>query len=542
VKTRSTGPPDRRHRRLQRLLRTAAIAAGVLVLLVAASSFLLDEPLRRTMERKVNQRLHGYTVRLHELDFQPVALAVVLRGLEIRQDSHPEPAVAIIPTLRASVQWKALFSGRLVADFVFHGPRLHVNLIQLRSEVRSDTALKDKGWQEAALAIFPLRINLLEVENGEITYIDEDPARPLRLTHWNFRANDIRNARPRAGEYPSPIQTEAAVFETGRAKLEGRANFLVQPSPGLLARFRVENVPLDRLRPVVSRANLLLQGGSLSAGGDFEFAPTARRVHLADVTVRGLRLDYVRTGEKSVPREPSGGIRKTSQRANDSRQSVRVDALNLLDCNFGLVNRGVDPPYRIFLDQADLRLSDFGTEAGARPGLARLTGRFMGSGKANATLRQRASRGSGQTFDLDVAVEDTDMTKMNQLLRAHGNFDVVKGTFSLFSEIRVDDGVVRGYVKPLFQDMEVYDRRQEKGKSIFKKVYESIVDVVAELLENRQRDEVATVARLSGRVANPNSSTLEILAGLLENAFFKAILPGFEQSALKAPRPKKKAA
>ena len=53
------------------------------------------------------------------------------------------------------------------------------------------------------------------------------------------------------------------------------------------------------------------------------------------------------------------------------------------------------------------------------------------------------------------------------------------------------------------------------------------------------RDEVATIARLSGRVANPDANTLEILAGLLENAFFKAIMPGFEQSAAKAPRPKK---
>jgi hypothetical protein len=541
VKTRAADRSDRRRRRRSRLLRNAAIVAGALVVLVVAASFLLEEPLRRAMERKVNQRLHGYTVRLHELDFQPIGLAVVLHGLEIRQDSHPEPAVAVVPTLRASVQWKALLSGRLVADFAFHEPRLHVNLVQLRSEVRSGTALKDKGWQEAALAIFPLRINLLEIENGELTYIDDDPARPLKVTHWNFRANDIRNARPRPGEYPSPVETEAAVFETGRARLEGRANFLVQPSPGLLARFRVDNVPLDRLRPVVSRANLLLHGGLLSAGGDFEFAPTARRVHLADVTVRGLRLDYVRTGEKATPREPPARVRKAS-RTDDSRQSIRVDSLNLLDGNFGLVNRGVDPPYRIYIDQADLRLSDFGTDAGARPGLARLTGRFMGSGQAKATLRQRASRGNGQTFDLDVAVEKTDMTKMNPLLRAHGNFDVVKGSFSLFSEIRVDDGVVGGYVKPLFQDMEVYDRRQEKGKNIFKKVYESIVDVVAELLENRQRDEVATVARLSGRVANPDSSTLEILAGLLENAFFKAILPGFEQSALKAPRPKKKAA
>src|SRR5262245_31971631 len=226
VKKHATGPRERSPRRRSRLLRTTAIVVGVLVLAVAAASFLLDEPMRRAMEREVNERLRDYTVRIRELDFQPLAFAVVLEGFEIRQVSNPEPPVAVIPTFEASVQWRALLKGKLVADFLFDRPRFYVNLTQLRSETQSDTALKDKGWQEAALAIFPLRVNLVEIRQGELTYIDQDPERPLKLTRWNFEANDIRNARPRSGFYPSPIHTDAAVFETGRAALDGHANFL----------------------------------------------------------------------------------------------------------------------------------------------------------------------------------------------------------------------------------------------------------------------------------------------------------------------------
>jgi hypothetical protein len=39
---------------------------------------------------------------------------------------------------------------------------------------------------------------------------------------------------------------------------------------------------------------------------------------------------------------------------------------------------------------------------------------------------------------------------------------------------------------------------------------------------------VATRVELSGRLDNPNTSTISAVAGLVENAFFKAILPGFD--------------
>ncbi len=51
--------------------------------------------------------------------------------------------------------------------------------------------------------------------------------------------------------------------------------------------------------------------------------------------------------------------------------------------------------------------------------------------------------------------------------------------------------------------MKVYDRRQDAEKSAFRKLYEKIVNGVADLLENRKRDEVATKAEISGPVENP---------------------------------------
>jgi hypothetical protein len=52
---------------------------------------------------------------------------------------------------------------------------------------------------------------------------------------------------------------------------------------------------------------------------------------------------------------------------------------------------------------------------------------------------------------------------------------------------------------------------------------------VSEILENFPRDEVATQANISGPLDNPQASTWQVVVTLIQNAFFKAILPGFER-------------
>lgn len=77
--------------------------------------------------------------------------------------------------------------------------------------------------------------------------------------------------------------------------------------------------------------------------------------------------------------------------------------------------------------------------------------------------------------------------------------------------------------------MKVYDKRKDKKKSVFHNMYEMMVGGVAKLLENRPRGEVATKADISGPVGSPKTNTLQIIGQLIKNAFFMAILPGFEK-------------
>jgi hypothetical protein len=134
------------------------------------------------------------------------------------------------------------------------------------------------------------------------------------------------------------------------------------------------------------------------------------------------------------------------------------------------------------------------------------------------------------------------MPTMNDLLRAYGNFDVVTGKFSLYSEIKIRQAKIDGYIKPLFRDMKVYDRRQDAEKSMFRRLYEGLVGGISGLLKNQPRSEVATKVPISGDLEAPQSNTWETIVRLIQNAFFKAILPGFEKEvsqgdAKPAPKP-----
>jgi len=123
---------------------------------------------------------------------------------------------------------------------------------------------------------------------------------------------------------------------------------------------------------------------------------------------------------------------------------------------------------------------------------------------------------------------------MTDLLRAYGNFDVTGGYFSFYSELHIKGKSVSGYVKPFFRDITVYDRRTDREKGLFRQLYEIMVGGVSTLFESGKTGEVATKADISGQIQTPEVSTWQIIGRLVQNAFFRAILPGFEQEVTRS--------
>lgn len=508
------------------LIWLTVLGVVALILVLVASHF--DEYLRRKLEAKMNQNLKGYSVSVGHAHLNPFTFSLTLKQLVIRQQANPEPPVADIPGLKLSVEWARLLTSRLVADAVFNQPRVHVNLPQIMAESRSPEKMRERGWQQAMESIYPLKFNVVAVHDGDVVYLNEDQTKPLHISHVNLTATNIRNIQSPDRFYPSAIHGDGVVFDTGRAVLNGNADFLAQPYPGVHALYKVSNVPLDRLRPLSAKANLTLRGGTLASNGEFEYGPRHKEVRIDDVAVRGLDLDYIHATATAAAEKARE--KKVAAVARDTSPPVPtlIKHILLTRSRVGVINQVPGHDFHLFVDGAEMEVTNISTGFRNGPTHARLTGRFMGSGNAHGSATFRADDSKGPSFNFLIAVEHANLPSLNDLLRSYAKLDVAGGTFSVYSEVKVHDGRIDGYLKPLFADVQVYDPKQDKDKPLLKKLYEKVVGGVAHVLENR-RGEDATVADLSGPLSQPHTSTWEVVGNLVSNAFVKAILPGFQK-------------
>ncbi len=245
-----------------RALRWVVGIPVILALVLYGASYFLDEPLRSSTEKKLNRDLKGYSVRLQAVHVRLIGLSVTFKGLTVQQQAHPDPPVAYFPIVKASIHWRGILVGRLVGELMMDRPIININLLQLRSETARNVPLKERGWQQALEDLYPLKINTLKINDASITYIDQDPKQPLVLSHLNLQAANIRNLHLPDQVYPSSFHLDTAIFGSGHGTVDGTANFLAQPYPGIKGRLLLEKVPIDRLSTVTARSNLSIQAGS----------------------------------------------------------------------------------------------------------------------------------------------------------------------------------------------------------------------------------------------------------------------------------------
>ena len=190
----------------------------------------MDEPLRRRVEAGVNAALDGYSVRIGELRLHPLGFGVDLSDVVVVQDAHPDPPVASLPELDASVQWRAALRGKLVADFELQEPKLHVDLRNAQKEITDEKSVAERGWQEAAFNIYPLEINELE-DHRRLDYLHRAGRRASRFaspTSSSRRTTSGTSARARASTLPRSI-CRPGFRIPARLQADGHADFLAIP-------------------------------------------------------------------------------------------------------------------------------------------------------------------------------------------------------------------------------------------------------------------------------------------------------------------------
>jgi Domain of Unknown Function (DUF748) len=528
-----SAPPH--HERGSRVAGWIIGTLAVIVVAIFAASYFLDPIVRSRVENTMNQKLVGYHTSLGHAHVQLLSATLILNGLVVKQDAHPNPPVADFPQVKFDIQWRELVLGRVVGQVLLNHPHVHINLIQLRAEKANPVPLSKEGWQDAVEAIYPFKINLLRIRDGEATYIDTDPQRPLHLTYISLTADNIRNIHYADQVYPSPFHADSVVFEKGRMTIDGKANFLAKPFPGVLANYQVERIPLNKFEPEVQRANLHVYRGVLQSKGAVEYSPTIARVEVENATIDGIHLDYVHTSQSATGETNRMAIVKTDAAKVNNAPGVQLKAheVALTNSELKFINDSANPHYRLVISDANMRATNLSNHLSAGPAKFQFDGKLMGSGNATMSGVLRPEH-QGPNFDFDLASSDTDLTSLNDLLRAYGKFDVAAGKVSVFSQVTVKNHYVSGYVKPMFTDVKVYDSKKDAKKPILHKAYEVVIGGAAKLLKNRSTQQVATKVDISGPVSTPNVDPWQAIGQFIANAFVNAIVPGFDHEVAQA--------
>ena len=506
------------------------IFAALIVALFVAS-FFLDDMIRARTEVAMNQKLKGYHVALGHAHLQLVGGILTLSRVKIIQQAHPSPPVADVQMMRFRVQVKELFSRRVVADVLLSHPKVHIDQTQLVSEKNDPVPMRKKGWQDALEAAYPFKINSFSIDDGDVVYIQDAVSPPLHLARLNLTTDNIRNIHAPDNSYPSKFHANLVIFDTGRATIDGHANFLEEPFPGARAKYTIENVPLSAFDPEIRQINIAVSGGKLASNGLLEYSPKVTRVEVDNATVDKVALGYLHapsTKQQEKQRVEAAGTQIQKQN-NRPAVDISMRELDVTNSSFSFTDQTMDPAYRIYFSDADLALKNLSNHQNQGPADVTVRGKFMGSGDTTLSGNFLASQ-RGPALDMNLAIQNTDLPSMNDILRAYGRFDVAAGQFTVFSEIKIRDGDITGYVKPMFSNLQVYDYQKDKNTGVLHQAKEIAIGGASHLFKNHSTEKVATEVDLKGKLTSPDISTWQAFVQVLHNAFIQAILPGFDRA------------
>ncbi len=131
------------------------------------------------------------------------------------------------------------------------------------------------------------------------------------------------------------------------------------------------------------------------------------------------------------------------------------------------------------------------------------------------------------TFHLALRLIGLDVTKLNDVALTYGKFDFKRGWFDLVVEADAKEGLISGYVKPLFRNLKTFSLTQDiKEDNALQFFWQALVGAVTTVFKNQPRDQFGTLVPFSGDLSS--STTTDIfatVANVLRNAFVRAYLP-----------------
>lgn len=207
---------------------------------------------------------------------------------------------------------------------------------------------------------------------------------------------------------------------------------------------------------------------------------------------------------------------------------VNVNHVEVLGGKIQFIDNSVTPAVDIFLDNAHILASNLSNVEDTTLLPAKIIAKAdVYEGKMTFNMRINALS-LVPTYDLNVEIKNANLVKLNTFFKAYADFDVNKGNLDLYLEIAAKDRKYIGYVKPIIKDLDIVGPEDRKD-SVLRKLWEGLLGVVGDVLENPSTDQVATKIPIVGAFDDESIGIGYAVLSTLRNGFIQAIYPALDQ-------------
>jgi hypothetical protein len=213
--------------------------------------------------RYVNDKLahlKEYYGHVNDIDIALIRGAYVIKDInlvKIEEEKNKPDSIPFFksPELDLSVEWRAIFKGRVVGEIYVEKPELNfVKGKHKNEDVKSDTA----DFRLLIKDLMPLTVNHFEIANGKIRYVDKGskPKVDIAMTDIMIIATNLSNVNDSTKLLPAHCDVNANVYE---GKFIMKVNFDA-----------LQKQPTFDMNTNLTGVNLVLLNDFLRAYGNFD--------------------------------------------------------------------------------------------------------------------------------------------------------------------------------------------------------------------------------------------------------------------------------
>ncbi len=242
---------------------------------------------------------------------------------------------------------------------------------------------------------------------------------------------------------------------------------------------------------------------------------------------------------ESISKEPS---KDSWTKTVKALMPININKLQINNGRFAYMDFQKKPNTDLHVDQLQLtalNLQNVQKTGDQLPSTVTLSGISIGKGRLKAKAKVNVLK-DVPDFDAGLELTGVNLLSLNGFLEANAKFDIERGDIDIFSNLKLINSEMNGYVKPFISNLKVLDVKKDikKKGGILRVAKKAVIGLFAKVVKNPKTKKIATIIPIKGNVKDLKTSGWAAFVGILKNAFVQAFHESLSNE-IKAQRPAK---